>query len=327
MRVLALTFGDEQQASSKYRVYQYIEPLAQLGIQLEPVSANTFKDWGHIEQYDVVVVQKKLFRSGQVRYLRRHAKRLVYDVDDAIWHPHGKEHTFFTNLRTTWRLKAIARAADLCITANNVLASHMRRFTERITVLPLTLDAKRWHPRVKTSVSPSVCVGWAGHPVNLPYLEAIEPALVQAQLENPNVEFAVFCGKAPGFRRLKYRHIRFQPDAEPDAIRSFDIGILPLPPGPFAAGKSPIKGLQYMASAIPTVLTPVGATRDMFREGTTALFAGTIEEWHGAINRLVRDHELRLRMGQNARASFEETYELARTVPLLGNALGMPKRV
>jgi hypothetical protein len=326
MRVLALTFGDEQQASSKYRVYQYIERLASSGIQLEPTPANTFKDWAHVQQYDAVLVQKKLFRSGQVRHLRRHTKRLLYDIDDAIWHPHGKEHTFFTNLRTTWRLKAIARAADLCITANTVLADHMRRFTDRVTVLPLALDGKRWHVKAKRSGSDSVCVGWAGHPVNLPYLEAIEPALAQAQLDNPSVDFAFFCGKAPGFRKLKFRHIRFQPDAEPDAIRSFDIGILPLPPGPFAAGKSPIKGLQYMASAMPTILTPVGATRDMFQEGTTALFASTIDEWHAAINRLVRDHDLRWLMGQNAREAFDRTYELTRTVSLLGKVLGVPKR-
>jgi glycosyltransferase involved in cell wall biosynthesis len=328
MRVLALTFGDEQVGSSKYRVFQYVEPLAQLGIQVEAIPANTFKDWPRVPQYDAVLVQKKLFRSGQVRYLRRHTKRLLYDVDDAIWHPHGKEHTFLTNLRTSWRLKAIGRAADLCITANSVLAEHMRRFTDRVTVLPLTLDGRRWHPKAREDARPpgTICVGWAGHPVNLPYLEAIEPALVQTQLENPNIEFVFFCGKEPGFRKLKFRHIRFQPDAEPEAIRSFDIGLLPLPPGLFAAGKSPIKGLQYMASAIPTVLTPLGATRDMFQEGKTGLFASSIEEWQAAINRLLRDHDLRQRMGAKARAVFEESYELARTVPLLASALGMPKR-
>jgi glycosyltransferase involved in cell wall biosynthesis len=326
MHVLALTFGDEHQASSKYRVFQYIEPLRQLGIEIEPTPANSFTDWAHIAKYDAVLVQKRLFRSGKVRQLRRNTARLIYDIDDAIWHPHGKEHTFFTNLRNRWRLKAIARAADLCITANNVLAEHIRRLTEKVTILPLTLDGERWRSKLNSDTSPVVRVGWAGHPVNLPYLEAIESGLVQAQVENPNIEFAIFCGKSPAFRRLKYRHIRFQPDAEIDAIRSFDIGILPLPPGPFAAGKSPIKGLQYMATGIPTVLTPLGATRDMFQEGETALFANTAEEWQRAITRLVRDPALRLQMGKRARAVFEETYELRRTVSLLANALAPVKR-
>ena len=325
MRVLALTFGDEHQASSKYRVFQFIEPLREFGIELEPRPANSFTQWDQIQKHDVVLVQKKLFRSGRVRSLRGKTPRLIYDIDDAIWHPHGKEHTFFTNLRNAWRLKAIARAADLCICANNVLADHMRRFTKRVTVIPLALEGSHWRPKVQNSSSP-LCIGWAGHPVNLPYLEAIEPALVQAQLEHPNIEFAVFCGKAPDFRRLKYRHIRFQPDTEIEAIRSFDVGILPLPPGPFAAGKSPIKGIQYMATAIPTVLTPMGATRDMFRDGETALFANTPEEWHAAINKLARDSALRLRMGTQARAAFEQTYELARIVPLLAKAFAPANR-
>src|SRR5439155_24902641 len=165
-------------------------------------------------------------------------------------------------------------------------------------------------------------IGWSGHPVNLPYLEAIEPALVQAQVENPQIEFTFFCGKAPVFRKLKYRHIRFEPDTEADAIRSFDVGLLPLAPGAFAAGKSPIKGLQYMATGIPTILTPLGATRDMFREGETGIFASTHEEWQRAIASLVRDQGFRARIGTRARAVFAETYELARTVPLLGSALG-----
>ena len=326
MRVLALTFGDENQASSKYRVFQYIEPLRQLGIEVDPQPANSFQEWKRVREYDTVLVQKKLFRSGKVRYLRNNARRLIFDIDDAIWHPHGKEHTFFTNLRNRWRLKAIARASDLCICANNVLGEHIRKLTERLTILPLTLDGKRWQPKTQTPGSSVVRVGWSGHPVNLPYLVAIEPALVQAQAENPQIELTFFCGKAPTFRKLKYRHIRFEPDMETQSIRSFDIGILPLPPGPFAAGKSPIKGLQYMATGIPTILTPLGATGDMFREGETGLFASNNEEWQHAIGSLVRDQELRRRIGTSARAAFEETYELSRIVPLLAAALGTTKR-
>lgn len=326
MRLLALTFGDEHQASSKFRVFQFIEPLAKLGIHIEPTSANAFKDWSKVPEYDAVLVQKRLFRSSKVRYLRRNTRRLIYDIDDAIWHPHGIEHSFFTNLRNRWRLKAIARAADLCVCANNVLADHMRRLTNRITVLPLALDGTRWQPKPASDPSTMVRIGWAGHPVNLPYLETIEPALVQAQMENPNSEFAVFCGKAPSFRKLKYRHIRFQPDAEVEAVRSFDVGILPLPPGAFAAGKSPIKGIQYMAAGIPTILAPVGATREMFADGETGLFATTNEEWHQGLTRLLRDSGMRLRMGSRARAVFESTYELARIVPLVANALSPAAR-
>src|SRR5436190_6607176 len=326
MRVLALTFGDEHQASSKYRVFQFIEPLARLGIEIEATPANSFARWPEVRRYDAVLVQKKLFRSGKIRLLRSNTRRLIYDIDDAIWHPHGKEHSLFTNLRNRWRLKAIARTAELCICANNVLAEHMRRLTDRITVLPLGLDGTRWRRKAATESSAVVRVGWSGHPVNLPYLEAIEPALVQAQSENPQIEFAIFCGKAPNFRKLKYRHIRFQPDAELDSVRSFDVGILPLPPGPFAAGKSPIKGIQYMATGIPTILTPLGATQEMFREGETALFASTPEKWHAAINELARDPAMRCRMGTRARAVFEGTCELAGLVPLLAKALSPENR-
>src|SRR5688572_26937353 len=159
MRVLALTFGDEHQASSKYRVFQYIEPLRALGIVIEPTPANSFQAWHEVRGFDAVLVQKKLFGSGKVKRLRRHTPRLIYDIDDAIWHPHGKEHSLLTNLRNAWRLRAIARHADLCIAANTVLAEHLRRLTPKVTILPLALDGNRWRPRPQSEPCPIVRVG------------------------------------------------------------------------------------------------------------------------------------------------------------------------
>jgi glycosyltransferase involved in cell wall biosynthesis len=76
-----------------------------------------------------------------------------------------------------------------------------------------------------------------------------------------------------------------------------------------------------MATGIPTILAPMGATREMFADGETGLFATTNEEWHQSLTRLLRDAGMRLRMGSRARAVFESTYELARIVPLVANAL------
>ena len=92
MRIIALTFGDESAASSFYRIYQYVIPLAKLGIELTAHPADRFEDWSSLGDYDVVIVQKKLFSGRQVRLVRKHARRLIYDTDDAIWEPHGRPH-------------------------------------------------------------------------------------------------------------------------------------------------------------------------------------------------------------------------------------------
>lgn len=327
MRVLALTFGDANQASSYYRIYQYAEPFRKRGIELEILPARDFDQWGTLPQYHAIIVQKKLLSLGKVRRLRHQAKRLFYDVDDAIWHPHGKRHFWLTTLRVRLRVKAIAQAADVCLAANDILAGHLKRWNQRVFVVPMALAETAWPPKPPLSAEDcSIKIGWAGHPVNLPYLERIESALCAVQQQSPQVEFAVFCGQKPKFNSLKHKFIPYQAGAEPEVIRSFDIGLLPLPSGEFADGKSPIKGLQYMACGIPSVVSPLGATRQMFKEGQTALFARNQAEWIHALELLVRDHDLRRQIGRQARQQFEEKYCLSKTAPLFAGLLEVEGR-
>lgn len=320
MRVLALTFGNAAQASSFYRIFQYIEPLREAGIEITALPADTFSEWTRLAEYDAIIVQKKLFSLGKVRLLRRRAKALVYDVDDAIWHPHGRRHSWWTTLRSALRLRAIVRATHLTLAANEVLASHLRGRATRLTVLPMALDENAWTPRPARAPRDPV-LGWSGHPVNLPYLEAIEPALLRLRAEFPRVRLAVFSGQPPRFREMPFDLIPFHAGAEPEALRTFDVGLLPMAEGAFAEGKSPIKGLQYMACGIPTVLPPRGAAQTMFRKGETAFFATTAEEWTTALATLLRDPTLRHRMGEEARRDFEAHHTIGATAARLKDLL------
>ena len=320
MRVLALTFGNAAQASSYYRIYQYIGPLREAGIELTTVPADSFSEWSRLAEYDAVIVQKKLFSLGKVRLLRQRAKALVYDVDDAIWHPHGRRHSWWTTLRASLRLRAILRAAHLTLAANDVLAAYLRPHATCLTVLPMALDELRWTPR-PDSDGRDPTLGWSGHPVNLPYLEAIEPALLALRGEFPNARLAVFSGQSPRFKEMPFDLIPFHAGTEPEVLRSFDIGLLPLPEGAFAEGKSPVKGLQYMACGIPTVLPPRGAAQAMFRAGETALFATTAAEWTAALASLLRDPALRRRLGAEARRDFKAHHTVSATTAALARLL------
>ncbi len=322
MRVLALTFGDANLASSKYRVYQYIEPLREFGIELEPRLANDFEGWASISKYDAVLVQKKLFSTGRAKQLRHSAKRLIYELDDAIWHPHAQAHSWITNLRTHMRLRAITRSANLCLAANAIIAKHLTRWARQVEVIPMALDERTWTARSNQfEPGAKIRIGWAGHPVNVRYVEEIEPALVTIQQKFANAHFQFLSGQAPRFGQLQFEHVPFNPKCEQEAIRGFDIGLLPLPTGAFAEAKSPVKGLQYMASGVATVLSPHGATRDMFEDERTGLFAFSLSDWEQALDRLIGDHGLRQRLGTAARKEFEATYALSRTVPFLANVL------
>lgn len=313
MRAIALNFGGADCASTSFRVLGMAEPLKRRGIELESHVANPFSDWNSLARFDLVLVQKRLFSTNRVRGIRRLARRLVYDVDDAIWHPHGAPHHWLTRWRTQRRLAAIVKAADMCTAANGVLARHLGSWARRVERIPMALPEAQWSMRsIASSPAEPVRIGWIGGPGNLRYLEALEPELSVVKQRRPSVEIEVFCGQAPGFRSLPFKLIPYDAALESATARRFDIGLLPLPTDAFAQGKSPIKALQYLASGAAIVASPVGATTEMLESGRTALFARNDAEWVDAVLRLVDDRGLRGELARSGRAVFEANYTVER---------------
>jgi glycosyltransferase involved in cell wall biosynthesis len=318
MKVLALTIGDVNVASTHYRIAQFIEPMRREGVELFICEAKAFRDFQGLPQYDLVIVQKRLMRSSWMRRVRAGAKRMCFDTDDAIWEAHDQPHSWWTRRRNAHRLRAMMQLVDCCTVANEELAKHLRPLSRRVHVVPMALDSKYWAPRGEQDESRPVCIGWAGAPVNLPYLLQLEDALRRLKATRPEVEIVIYSGQKPEWASpLEFRHVPYKPGRDPQVIRDFDIGLLPLPDNPFSAGKSPIKAIQYAASGIPCLATPVGATREIVIDQETGMYARNPEEWFAGLLALVDNPMLRESMGLNARRRFERHHALDLITPEL----------
>jgi glycosyltransferase involved in cell wall biosynthesis len=316
MRFLSLTFGGADCASSWYRIHALRPYLQVLGVEVECLEANTFERWDQLSAYDGVIVQKKLFNTSKIKTIRRRSRRLIYDIDDAIWLPQQCPHHWFTRWRTNRRLERIVSVADICFAANGVLARHLRPWAKRLEVLPMALDGHLWKAQQRP-LDGVVRLGWSGAPRNLRYLESIEPALLTLVNRYPQARLVVLCGERPRFAKLEFEHVSWKPGAEPSVVADFDIGLLPLEDSPFAAGKSPIKGLQYLACGLPIVATPLEATRELLSESSAAVFASEADEWLEALSSLVGDAQLRRHRGLAGRAHFETHYTLVQQAETL----------
>jgi len=304
VKVIVLTFGDDHVASTQYRFVQFTEGLRNEGIYITMHLASGFRDWKLAAASDLVVVQKRLMRATWVKKLRRHARLLAFDTDDAIWESHGKPHSWCTRLRTRHRLKTICGAADLCTVANENLAAHLRPLSRQVEIVPMALDEKYWFPAASRKPGP-LRIGWAGAPTNLVNLINLSKILADIQRQRPGTEVLVYCGQRPDpGNNVRFTHLPFVPGTEADTVRDFDIGLLPLPDNAFAAGKSPIKALQYAACGIPCIASPVGATCETVRHGETGLIASNPDEWSRAILSLLDDETLRHKLGETARREF-----------------------
>lgn len=313
MKLLVLPFGDAACASTHYRVLQYLDMLKKDGIECEVLAPGKMPSPAVIAESDTVLVQKKLFPAHQVRTLRKHAKRLLFDIDDATWHPHGRKHSWWTRWRTNRRLQSIVQAADVSLVANQYIAGHLNALGGKTQVLPMALKAEDW-PRAEGREAVRIRLGWSGAPVNLRYLEDLEPVLAEVMGRHPEVELAVFCGKQPAFSTsLPYLHLPWRQGGEPDAVKTFHIGLLPLPTDAFSQGKSPIKALQYMAAGIPTIATPQAGSVEIGQGSDCMFFAENPQQWSERLCQLIQNDELRGKMGANARAAFEERFSSTQT--------------
>ena len=97
---------------------------------------------------------------------------------------------------------------------------------------------------------------------------------------------------------------------EVEDLKRFDIGVMPLPDDEWSRGKCGLKGLQYMALAIPTVMSPVGVNSKIITDGKNGLLASSEDEWVDKLAQLVDSEDLRRRLGQAGRETVEEGYSV-----------------
>jgi hypothetical protein len=108
-------------------------------------------------------------------------------------------------------------------------------------------------------------------------------------------------------------------DAEAEDFRSFDIGVYPLVDDRWNARKSALKAVQYMASAVPFVMSPVGICATMGVPGETHLLATTDEEWLTALRRLLTDADCARGWDRAGGRFAEESYSLDVATDALAN--------
>src|SRR5208282_731717 len=91
------------------------------------------------DQYDAVILQRKLLDPMDIRLLKDRAKKLFYDVDDAVMF-HSNPVGPIERWRTKRRFRAVARAVDTVVAGNVYLADLFQAAGAKASVLPTVVD-------------------------------------------------------------------------------------------------------------------------------------------------------------------------------------------
>lgn len=248
-------------------------------------------------------------------------RRLIYDIDDAIWltgrqtggHPLGVLKGLARKVR--W----LAERAEHTIVGNEFLAEHLTAYSPNVTVVPSLVEPSDYPVREHVQ-GERVTLGWVGSPTTAPYLRSIAPTLEKfAEQSRRDVRLLVIGGRAPRLDGVVVEERAWSPVAEQEALAETDIGLMPLDDTLWSRGKCAYKALQYMACGIPPVVDDVGISAETVR-GAGCVAAGS-DQWLEALFTLAEDVGMRVRLGRAGRMRVEKEFSLERWLPTLARIM------
>jgi glycosyltransferase involved in cell wall biosynthesis len=344
MRLAFLTSG-RLVPSSRFRVLQFVPHLQRLGHEVLVLPSrpekyaslpllgfrisglvkrwNRHRDLATLKRWrpDVVVLEREIFSDatfGLEQALRPLAKRLVLDIDDGLFVLHRQKFELLCGL------------SDHVIAGNELLAARVRAINPRVTVIPTCVDPEKYRVpsteyRVENTrnsvLGTRYSLGWTGTAANIEYLDVLREPLRKLAREFP-IELVVIAESERPLRRLGFdrdgiatRFVRWSETNEVSDLRSFDIGLMPMPDTDWTRYKCGLKILQYMAAGIPAVASPVGVNSEIIRHGVNGWLATTADEWLFVLRQLLSEPSRRMSIVEAARQTVERGYSVQVQLP------------
>lgn len=316
MNVLFL-INKKETPSSRIRIINLLPFLKERGlvVDVQEIEKNRFrriKQFINCRKYDVVVLQKKMFSFLEVKLLRKCCRKLIYDVDDAIYLKAGscstdpKKHY---NRKREFRFRTIIKSCDGVITSNKILQSKVKsiRPDMDVAVIPSAVEVEELEQKKNFKISSTPMIGWIGTEKTQRYLEYILPALKKVNKIAPFI-LNVISSVAPSYDGLEVKFTPWDVKGQYEELQKCDIAIMPLSPDPFSEGKAAYKLLQYMACGVPSVCSAVGMNIDVSDNDKYCLCANGFDEFADKVVLLLGDESKRKELSSLGHKLVEDSY-------------------
>jgi hypothetical protein len=279
MKVLCITDRIGMCPSYRARVLPFVPLLKEAGVIVD-VRLMGKVGIAEAKKYDVVWVRRGLIAS----FVQGLGKiPTVFDFDDAVYCE--------SPLSGPTALPAFAdmvRASRVVLAGNRYLMGMAKKHgASNVKLLRTGVDVKRY-----PQADDARALVWTGSSSTLPFLEEIQGAL-QGQ------KVRIICDRFPSWN-VQTEQVRWSSITE---TRLQGIGLAPLPDTVYTRGKCAFKIVQYMAAGLPVVASGPGGNQELFEEyGVRGYHVEHTEDgFRGGLDRLLRDHSLRVSFGRENR--------------------------
>ncbi len=208
MRILALCSYPIEAAATRFRVLQFVKPLAEKGIELEISPFLDSKNFAEFYskrnpilkglgvlrplgkrilevfragEYDAVFIQREAMFFGPAifEWLFQKIGRLplILDLDDATYikYVSPKYGKLGSLLKFFGKTDNLIKNSSAVVCGNRFIAEYVSSKGGRPVVIPTVVDTDEFRPSEKTNKIP--VIGWIGTHSTFPFLETIFPVL------------------------------------------------------------------------------------------------------------------------------------------------------
>jgi glycosyltransferase involved in cell wall biosynthesis len=213
------------------------------------------------------------------------ASRGVYDLDDALFEDRLGWRRVLGKRR---KVELAAAAADVVIAGNALLADFAAQHSRDVRLIPTCVEPGRYLPKTSYDISGPPMLVWLGSRSTEAYLTGIAPALREVHRRTGarvRIISAASDADVPGLEGLMDR-VTWTPTSYAAQLSSGDVALAPLDDDPFARGKCAYKLLQYAATGLPMVGSPVGANQ-LALERFSGWAATSHDDWVDALGEAI----------------------------------------
>ena len=170
--------------------------------------------------YDAIFLQREILPTFYTieRFL---FKPIIYDVDDAV----------FIGDRQSLTQRRISEQASMVIVSNNYLKKWYDQYSEKVIIIPTSVDIERYMPLKLKKLSNTKIIGWIGTSDNFWHLDLVINSISKFLIYNPYWKLRIVADKdykSDHISSDKIENIKWTLDSDVKLINSFDIGIMPL---------------------------------------------------------------------------------------------------
>jgi len=344
MRLLLLHRYGRRAASFRHRFEQFVPYLERAGFEctlssllgddyldsrmttggrkLGAMAKGFLRQLGYVaraQDYDLVIIGVELFPylpPIAERYFKLRHIPYVFDFDDPIFHYYDLSRSRVVRAMLGAKIRTVAAGASYVFAGSPYLVDYVRPVNPAVEYLPTVIDLDRYavtRDFRQPSKAPFT-IGWIGSLSTAPYLTSIAPALERfCRRRDARV---VLVGSGPfEWPGLPVEVREWTEARETSDLLEFDVGLMPLIDDPWSRGKCGFKLVQYMASGIPVIASPVGVNREMVTPGVNGFLANEPRQWEDALEKLANDRALCMRFGAAGRARVERDYCVQAVAP------------